>query len=136
MTEKRFIQKNIKNEALYDMIYDAFEKKECCRLCSALTEQEQEVAKVVDLLNKQEAKIKELKKDNELWKQLLSDSSLSQRINAVERENEALEKENREYKHFFEALKQGYWDEDYLTPQDWRDIKSRIETILCRIENG
>ena len=60
---KRFIQKSIQNEILYDMIYDTLEKKECCRLCSALTEQEQEVAKVVDLLNKQEEKIKSLHRE-------------------------------------------------------------------------
>ena len=48
------------------------------------------------------------------------------RINAIQ-----LLRENENFKRFFKELKSsGYWNDDYLTEQDWLDVKLWINNVV------
>ena len=45
-----------------------------------------------------------------------------------------LHEENEELKEVFRVLiTSGYWDDDYLTEQDWNDLKRYIENVFEKV---
>ena len=45
-----------------------------------------------------------------------------------------LEKENEQLKKVFrELITSGYWDDAYLTEQDWNDLKRYIENVFEKV---
>ena len=51
-------------------------------------------------------------------------------LNEICNEFNRLNDENEQLKQFFKELKgRGYWNDDYLTEQDWFDVKQWIERV-------
>lgn len=48
-------------------------------------------------------------------------------LNTLSEENEQLKKV------FRELITSGYWDDDYLTEQDWNDLKRWIENVFEKV---
>ena len=62
-------------------------------------------------------------KDNTAY----SIDELVELLNEFQKENEQLKKV------FRELITSGYWDDDYLTEQDWNDLKRYIENVFEKV---
>ena len=61
-------------------------------------------------------------------------NALCSLINGLNDKSNRLERENEQLKKVFRKLiTSGYWDDDYLTEQDWNDLKRWIENVFEKV---